>query len=453
MIIKSVTRKQASFGQLMDYLERGRPDERFRFHHNLYSHRRDAVREEFELNAQHLKKREGGVFLYHEILSIKKAQKLSELRQKELLFEIAKNYLFSRAPRSLAYGVLHDDKGEHLHYHLMISANEVDSSERIRLSKSQFAEIKKQLETWVLERYPELEQTRVMGKAASGEKLSRAGGELKRRTGKTPQRDDLKAQLRSIFRLSEDRADFFTLLERAQVKVYVRGQTIGFEDLKTGRKHRLKTLGLEDEFADVNARISRSAQPQAQQTRPEPHERAKSHQEPPQSTTRPPSGMTDEAIQAAQERLAQEMRDSETREAQKCARSTQTRSEGHSSAERGDGSHPRQEARGETDADAHTNAHAETQTHAPSDAFIGEDALEAWQREAEQKQQGQGQGKGQKEPAQAQKRPGEPTEAVQAAIDRRRRDAEHFRAGRGADGMESTADHRRDHDPDLHRKR
>ncbi len=448
MIIKSVTRKQASFGQLMDYLERGRPDERFRFHHNLYSHRREAVQEEFEHNAQHLKQRQGGVFLYHEILSIKKAQKLSELRQKELLFEIAKNYLLSRAPRSLAYGVLHDDKSEHLHYHLMISANEVGSSERIRLSRSQFAEIKKQLEAWVLECYPELEQTRVMGKAASGEKLSRAGGELKRRTGQMPERDDLKDRLKGIFRLAEDRGDFFTRLERAQVKVYVRGQSIGFEDLKTGRKHRLKTLGLEGEFAEVNARLSRSEQPQAQQTRPEPHERAPPHQEPPQSTSRPVTGMTEEAIQAAQERLAKEARVHPSHEAKKRARSAQTRPEGHSSTERSDRSRPRQEARGEPGTDANSNVHVETQTHAPSDAFIGEEALDAWQREAEQKQHGQqGQRKGQKEPAQAQERPSEPIEALQAAIDRRRRDAERFRAGQGADGMESTAEHRRDPDP------
>lgn len=161
--------------------------------------------------------------------------------------------------------------------------------------------------------------------------------------------------------------------------------------------------------------------------------------------------MTEEAIQAAQERLAQEVRDQATREAKKRARSTQTRSEGHSSVERGDGSHPWQEVRGEPGDGANTNAHVETQTHTPSDVFIGEDALETWQREVEQEQQGHGQGKGQEEQAQAQKRPGEPTEAVQAAIDRRRRDAERFRTERGADGMESTAHHRRD--PDLHRKR
>lgn len=430
MIIKSVTRKQASFGQLLDYLERGRPDERFRFHHNLYSNRREAVREEFEENAQHLKQRQGGVFLYHEILSIKKTQKISELLQKERLFEIAKNYLLSRAPRSLAYGVLHDDKGAHLHYHLMISANEVGRSERIRLSKSQFAEIKTQLELWVLERYPELEQTRVMGKVASGEKLSRAGGELKRRTGKTPERDDLKERLRSIFRLSEDRGDFFTLLERAQVRIYARGQSIGFEDLKTGRKHRLKTLGLEGEFAEVNARISRrelSSESSPTRARP-PAQRARAEARSPEEETarRPPTGMTEEALQEAQARLAQEMRDQATREAQKRARGAPERSEGHSHAERGDDLPPEQGTGEKKASTANTTAQTENQTEA--------------ELEAETETQ-----------TQTPERGDEAEEARQAAIERRRREAAQFRAGRGFSGAKNTADSY--HDADAHRKR
>ena len=90
------------------------------------------------------------MYLYHEILSIKKCARLSEFRQKEILQEIAQRYVLSRSQRSLVYGVLHVEHVEHLHYHLVISANEAGSAERIRLAKAEFAHVKTQLEACLL---------------------------------------------------------------------------------------------------------------------------------------------------------------------------------------------------------------------------------------------------------------------------------------------------------------
>lgn len=335
MIIKSMSRKEPSFESLLAYLHRGRIDERFQFYHNLYSRRRDEVGREFVENAGHLRKRQGGVYLYHEILSIKKSTRLSEFRQKEMLQEVAQRYVLSRSQRSLVYGVLHDEHLEHLHYHLLISANEAGSAERIRLSKADFAQVKTQLEAMVQQLYLELEQGMVMSQPAKGEKLSRKGGELKRRTGKTPERDDLKARLHRVFS-AENQAEFFELLAVQQVRVYVRGQSIGFEDLKTGRKHRLKTLGLEAEFAAVNARIEQTIA-KGQEKPSEPREAVQDAEqerkvndihETRDAGTTADSGLSEAAIRQARERLESEAREQAAREALRAAQAERVRVEG-----------------------------------------------------------------------------------------------------------------------------
>lgn len=353
MIIKSMSRKEPSFDSLLAYLHRGRIDERFQFYHNLYSRKRDEVGREFLENAGHLRKRQGGVYLYHEILSIKKSTRLSEFRQKEMLQEIAQRYVLSRSQRSLVYGVLHDEHLEHLHYHLLISANEAGSAERIRLSKAEFAQVKTQLEQMVQQLYPELEQGIVMGKPAKGEKLSQKGVELKRRTGKTPERDDLKARLHRVFS-AEDRGEFFELLAVQQVRVYVRGQSIGFEDLKTGRKHRLKTLGLEAEFAAVNARIEQTiakgkekpsepkeAVQDAEQSASEPKRttaeqgrKANDTHKTRDAGTTADSGLSEAAIRQAREQLESEAREQAAREALRAAQAERVRVEACHAEER-----------------------------------------------------------------------------------------------------------------------
>ena len=159
--------------------------------------------------------------------------------------------------RDRVYGVVHDDHAHHLHYHLLISANEVGSADRIRLSRADFQNIKTQTEQRALVEYPELRQKESMGKRNSGERLSQAGAELKRRTGKTPEREDVKATITRIFGEALDREELFQLLHDAKMNLYVRGKNIGVLNEETGRKYRLNRLGLEERFAILSARIER----------------------------------------------------------------------------------------------------------------------------------------------------------------------------------------------------
>ena len=52
MIIKSMSRKESSFGQLMGYIEREVGNERYRIRHNVFARNPQRIIEEFERNAR-----------------------------------------------------------------------------------------------------------------------------------------------------------------------------------------------------------------------------------------------------------------------------------------------------------------------------------------------------------------------------------------------------------------
>lgn len=263
MIIKSMSRKQPSFHQLIDYIEKGAKDKHFAVYHNTYTRDTERLKAEFKRNAEHLKARKNGVFLYHEIFSITRSKNLDENTQKARLQQIVREYLQMRAGKNLAYGLLHEDKNNNFHFHIVISANEIDSQDRHRLSKSDFAQIQIQLERLVLQRYPELEQQAVFDENQTTEqkrkreqqsRISHQGAELQRRTGATPKRDEMKATLEKIFQEATDGRHFSELLEAHRLKLYQRGKNYGIT-AEDGRKYRFATLGLTEAWEILDKRM------------------------------------------------------------------------------------------------------------------------------------------------------------------------------------------------------
>lgn len=244
MIVKSMSRKVPSFGQLLGYIDRDEGQERWRIRHNVMARDPDRIRGEFEQNGALLSRRKNGVYLYHEIISITRAAGISDEAQKARLQEIAETYVAARCPDNLVYGGLHQDKEHSFHYHLMISANRVGDSRRLRLTKAQFREVQVQLERHVLRAMPELEQKVAIDKRAERRK-SRAEAELERRTGEVPKKDQLRARVLEALEAASDRDALLQAFGRSELELYVRGKTLGVIDLETGAKHRLKTLDLE----------------------------------------------------------------------------------------------------------------------------------------------------------------------------------------------------------------
>ncbi len=244
MIIKSMSRKVPSFGQLLGYIDREQGQEDFTLRHNLLGRDHDSICAEFERNAELLQKRKNGTYLFHEIISITRAKGLSAQEQKQRLHEIAQEYIAARCPDNLVYGGLHQDKDHSYHMHLMISANRVDETKRQRLTKHQFREIQVKLEAHVLQTYPELEQKLAIGKR-SDRGRGKGEAELERRTGKRPKREEILKRIQAAYAASQDRDSLFSALGREGLELYVRGKTVGVVDLESGKKHRLKTLDLQ----------------------------------------------------------------------------------------------------------------------------------------------------------------------------------------------------------------
>lgn len=227
----------------------------------------------FEANARRLPSRRNGNVLYHEILAFSRGVELSGDALARAMADIGEQYLERRAPDQLAYGVIHKDT-EHVHLHLMISANPAGKSDRIRLAKSDFAQIQRDIEGVVLAKYPELAQTRVYSRERSRERLKTDVHEqaMKVRTGRPSQKEHLKGQLHGIFERANSLDDLAKLLSEARISIYTRGKSIGVvvRDARgTERRHRLSTLGLVPHYEATNRRLAERTQVRSTPSNPE----------------------------------------------------------------------------------------------------------------------------------------------------------------------------------------
>lgn len=261
MIIKSMSRKERTFAQLVGYIERDREDGPDDLYHNFFEHSRAQVIAEFEDNARHLTARKNGNVMYHEVVSIARHPDLDEATQRAMLRALAERYIAERAPECLVFGTLHDDQAHSLHYHLVISANAIGDKKRHSLKKREFVRIQRDMERICNERYPELEQGRVMD-PREGERenrdgrVSEKGYQRYRRTGALPRREALIARIEPVL-AADNLGDAAAMLAAGELEFYTHGSLVGVVDQRTGRRHRLKTLGLMDQFERFDEAVAR----------------------------------------------------------------------------------------------------------------------------------------------------------------------------------------------------
>jgi hypothetical protein len=283
VIIKSLGRKASAamsgaskrgrgdpFLSLIRYMRRGEDGERAEsvLWHGFYGHagmsEADIIAT-FRANARHLPPRRNGNVLYHEILSFAAGYRLTGEALSRAVADIGAEYLRSRAPNQLAYGTIHFDT-DHIHLHLLISANEVGKSERVRLSKAAFADIQKTTEAFAMVRHPELGQEQIYGKSRRRERLKTQAHEqaMKSRTGTLSRKEALKGRLHGLFERARSMAELTVMLEGEGVKLYRRGKSQGVmvrDADGTERRHRFSTLGLEPHFSATIERFGQREEP------------------------------------------------------------------------------------------------------------------------------------------------------------------------------------------------
>jgi hypothetical protein len=248
-----MSRKTASFSQLINYLNAGRTqNDEYCFKHNIYSNKPYYIVKEYLGNYKNLKRLANSNALYHEVISLKHQSNLTIEEQREILKDLAEQYINTRAKNNLAYGVIHEQHNQ-VHCHLMISSNELLNSRNKRLSKVQFREVKAQLEQYAYMKYPKLEQLKQTHKKTKA-KTKTIDNEIqyKKRTGEKSDKEIIKEILQVIFSKSKSSQDFLNRLSNEKIQIYQRGKTFGFLDEKTNKKYRLKTLELENDFAEMN---------------------------------------------------------------------------------------------------------------------------------------------------------------------------------------------------------
>ena len=229
MIPVSMSRKTRSFDQLSAYMDSEKSDSHYDLHHNYFVRGRENIAEAFFENSKHLQSRRNGNYLYHEIISITLEDGVELRYAKDSLREITLKYISERCPRNMVYGCLHEDHSDHLHYHLMISANEQGEAKRHWLTKSQFDAVKRDLETHVLQNYPLLKQRKIITADQKEKRTSRKAAAQKRRTGKLERQEQVRD---TIFRAMTHTTSFTAFEAKLKAE--------GFEYYQRGKHHGVK---------------------------------------------------------------------------------------------------------------------------------------------------------------------------------------------------------------------
>lgn len=159
MIVKSLSRKDTGFKQIIQYLyhDRGVASD-YSYLHNIDANpdSLDDMVAAFKANDVFRKKRSNGVCFYHEIISFNPKDTAVILKNPDMLRGITEQYLRLRAPDALAVARPHLEKKDHIHIHFVISGNEKGSAKTLRLSKIELEKIKRDIRVYQMEQYPEL---------------------------------------------------------------------------------------------------------------------------------------------------------------------------------------------------------------------------------------------------------------------------------------------------------
>lgn len=250
MIIKIKSHKtQKSFQSLLNYMlndkDRLFDDKGYSFavSHNLKGNSIDEWVKQYQANEEYRKcKRANSVYLTHEIISFHRDDSTNISLGK--LEDIARQYVKERGINGMYVAVPHFDK-EHYHVHVCASGIEYKTGKAMRLSKTQLQILKKKIQQYQIEKYPELSKS-LVNHEKKGLALSDKEYKYKERTGRATDKEQLLGILKSCYKKAISKDDFFENIKECGLKTYIRGGRItGI--VFNNKKFRLKRLGFTDE--------------------------------------------------------------------------------------------------------------------------------------------------------------------------------------------------------------
>ena len=155
-----------NFKRIINYILKEQKADAWTLLHNMDASPNDkeAIIKEFVDNDQCRKKRKNGNAYYHEILSFSHLDYKAISSNLWILEDLTQEYILKRT-NGLALAYPHIDDGikkqPSIHVHILLSANEVGSSKSIRISKAQLKRIKREIEEYQIENYPEIKHSTI----------------------------------------------------------------------------------------------------------------------------------------------------------------------------------------------------------------------------------------------------------------------------------------------------
>jgi len=281
MIYKVLTRSTPSYSSLIQYIliENKTKDKQI-FTHNLRSKNTDikSITKEFLENESYRKhNRKGQVYINHEIISLN-GQDSKKVTPK-VLEDLMEKYIALRGPNGVYFGAVHN--GTNPHIHIMVSALEYRTGKNFYIQRNELANLKKELQTYQIEKHPELVNS-LPKHGAKKEYLTDKAWYAEKKPNRTITKEKLALIVQEAFNKSKTQKEFLLTLANQNLHHYERARKptgIVYEDTK----FRFTRLGISNEqlnnlIMDITA--EKIALNQIQQIRMERDSRNKSKEKP-----------------------------------------------------------------------------------------------------------------------------------------------------------------------------
>lgn len=251
MILKSLSRKQESFNQLFTYMlhDKGHLTAKgsFVLQHNVNGKGIDAWTKAFMKNERNrVHHRSNSVKVYHEVMSFNKRD--APYITASMLLDFASKYTQLRADNALCIAIPHFDK-DNPHVHFAISGVDGYTGLSSRVSQERFKEIKLEMQSYQLEKYPELYNSIVDHNKKERTKNNEREFQLLKRSKEASEKGKIKLMLKEIYNTSNSKDDFYSKIEQQGYKIYERGNKKYGVIIDT-RKIRFNTLGFNERQLD-----------------------------------------------------------------------------------------------------------------------------------------------------------------------------------------------------------
>lgn len=246
MILKSTSRKDTNFRQIVAYLHKEQRvgEQAITYLHNMNVSDPDdfeSIIKAFQENEQYRKQRKKGVVFFHEIMAFAPKDSVEIFQNPDLLRDLIDRYIQLRAPHAVVLAKPHVEEN-HIHIHFVISGSEWGSDCSTRVSRFDLEKIKEQIRAYQREQYPELEHSYQPNRGEvtiSGH--SHATWQMEKRGQVQDKKERLKTILLNVLKESPSWNELIKLLSQNGIRTYKRqGRIAGI--IWQDRKYRFTTL-------------------------------------------------------------------------------------------------------------------------------------------------------------------------------------------------------------------